>query len=163
MFHSLVILQPRDTYGGWRRSISSIPDSVMVNVTVNCSCGERLVSKDYGLFSIAKDTKMDAELLQRYNPGVNFSQGSGLVFIPGKDKNGVYVPLPHEKAGHLARSLATVIGGICMVLLLAICIYTRYFRKRMQRNLNCQKYIDTFERRKRGKIMPPKLRNIGFR
>ncbi|XP_039690181.1 chitin elicitor receptor kinase 1 [Medicago truncatula] len=42
---------------------------------------------------------MDAELLQRYNPGVNFSQGSGLVFIPGKDKNGVYVPLPHEKAG----------------------------------------------------------------
>jgi chitin elicitor receptor kinase 1 len=36
------------------------------------------------LESIAKDTKLDAELLQRYNPGVNFSQGSGLVFIPGK-------------------------------------------------------------------------------
>jgi chitin elicitor receptor kinase 1 len=68
---------------------------VKVNVTVNCSCGNRKVSKDYGLFityplspkhtleSIAKDTKLDAELLQRYNPGVNFSQGSGLVFIPG--------------------------------------------------------------------------------
>jgi len=72
------------------------PDSVMINVTVNCSCGNREVSKDYGLFisyplrhldsleSIAKDTKLDAELLQRYNPGVNFSQGSGLVYIPGK-------------------------------------------------------------------------------
>ncbi|MCI15273.1 receptor-like protein kinase, partial [Trifolium medium] len=54
------------------------------------------VSKDYGLFityplrredtleSIANDTELDAELLQSYNPGVNFSQGTGLVFIPGK-------------------------------------------------------------------------------
>ncbi|WJX59077.1 hypothetical protein P8452_44456 [Trifolium repens] len=81
---------------------------VKVNVTVNSSCGNRKVSKDYGLFityplspkhtleSIAKDTKLDAELLQRYNPGVNFSQGSGLVFIPGKDKNGSYFPF-HSK------------------------------------------------------------------
>jgi chitin elicitor receptor kinase 1 len=74
----------------------SIPKFVKVNVTVNCSCGNREVSKDYGLFityplsskdtfeSIAKDTEIEADLLQRYNPGVNFSQGSGLVFIPGK-------------------------------------------------------------------------------
>ncbi|XP_045829750.1 lysM domain receptor-like kinase 3 [Trifolium pratense] len=124
-----------------------IPKFVKVNVTVNCSCGNREVSNDYGLFitypltskdtleSIAKDTKLDAELLQRYNHGVDFSQGSGLVFIPGKDENGIYVPLcpTPRKAGHLARSLATAgisIGGICMVLLLSICIYVRYFRKK---------------------------------
>nr|WIL59890.1 nodulation protein [Melilotus officinalis] len=87
---------------------NDIPEFAKFNVTVNCSCGNREVSKDYGLFityplriedsleSIAKDTKLDAELLQRYNPGVNFSQGFGLVFIPGK----------------------------------VICIYVRYFREK---------------------------------
>jgi chitin elicitor receptor kinase 1 len=107
-------LQPRDTYASIAEFIFSnlttkeriqrdnvygenfIPKFVKVNVTVNCSCGNREVSKDYGLFityplsskdtleSIAKDTEIEADLLQRYNPGVNFSQGSGLVFIPGK-------------------------------------------------------------------------------
>jgi chitin elicitor receptor kinase 1 len=74
----------------------NVPEFATLNVTVNCSCGNREVSTDYGLFityplrsedtleSIAKDTKIEAELLQRYNPGVNFSQGHGLVFIPGK-------------------------------------------------------------------------------
>nr|XP_004491135.2 lysM domain receptor-like kinase 3 isoform X2 [Cicer arietinum] len=129
-------------------SPSNLPEFGKVNVTVNCSCGNREVSLDYGLFityplrsedtleSIAKHTKLEAELLQRYNPGVNFSQGSGLVFIPGKDENGVYVPLSHRKTGHLARSLATAgisTGGICMLLLLAICIYIRYFRKKNQK------------------------------
>ncbi|AES99912.2 LysM receptor kinase K1B [Medicago truncatula] len=124
----------------WMERVNSypgtdLPVSAMVNVTVNCSCGSREVSKDYGLFityplsskdtleSISKDTMIEAELLQRYNPGVNFSQGSGLVFIPGKDENGFYVPLP--------PSLGTAgisIGGLCMVLLLLLCIYVRYFR-----------------------------------
>ncbi|XP_045829751.1 lysM domain receptor-like kinase 3 [Trifolium pratense] len=121
---------------------NSIPKFVKVNATVNCFCGNRKVSKDYGLFityplrsedsleSIAKDTEIEADLLQRYNPGVNFSQGHGIVFIPGKDKNGVYVPFPPSpiKAGHLARSLVTAaisIGGICMLLLLSICIYVK--------------------------------------
>jgi chitin elicitor receptor kinase 1 len=75
---------------------TNIPDFGMINVSINCSCGNSKVSKDYGLFityplrsddtleSIAKDMEIEADLLQRYNPGVNFSQGSGLVFIPGK-------------------------------------------------------------------------------
>ncbi|MCI15933.1 receptor-like protein kinase, partial [Trifolium medium] len=75
-------------------SPDNIPVDGTLNVTANCSCGNREVSKDYGLFitypltskdileSIAKDTKLDTELLHRYNLGVNFSQGSGLVFIP---------------------------------------------------------------------------------
>ena len=107
-------LQPEETYTSvaeesfsnlttdvWMQNFNvyrptNIPDFAMINVTVNCSCGNREVSMDYGLFityplksedtleSIAKDAKIEAELLQRYNPGVDFSQGSGLVFIPGK-------------------------------------------------------------------------------
>lgn len=53
---------------------NTIPEFAKVNVTVNCSCGSREVSKDYGLFityplnsedtleSIAKDTDLDAEV-----------------------------------------------------------------------------------------------------
>ncbi|WJX64330.1 hypothetical protein P8452_49128 [Trifolium repens] len=126
-------------------SSSNIPDNATLNITVNCSCGNREVSKDYGLFityplrsedtleSIAKDTNLDAELLKRYNPGVDFSQGHGLVFIPGKDENGVYVPMPPRKAGNLARGLTAAgisVGGICVVLLLSVCIYVRYYRNK---------------------------------
>ena len=75
---------------------SNIPDSGTIDVTINCSCGVSEISRDYGLFityplrpedslqSIANETGVDEEWLQRYNPGVNFSQGSGLVYIPGK-------------------------------------------------------------------------------
>lgn len=75
---------------------TNIPDTATLNVTVNCSCGDSSISKDYGLFityplrasdtleSIASAENISAGVLQQYNPGVNFSQGSGLVYIPGK-------------------------------------------------------------------------------
>ncbi|XP_058007385.1 chitin elicitor receptor kinase 1 isoform X2 [Hevea brasiliensis] len=67
-----------------------------INVTVNCSCGDRVISKDYGLFityplrpednlvSIASRFNVTAEELQRYNVGANFSGGSSLLYIPGR-------------------------------------------------------------------------------
>ncbi|KAF6173237.1 hypothetical protein GIB67_026932 [Kingdonia uniflora] len=73
-----------------------IPDTGTLNVTVNCSCGDQSVSKEYGLFvtyplrvgenlsSIAESTNVSSEVLQSYNPGKDFSSGAGLVFIPGK-------------------------------------------------------------------------------
>ncbi|KAK4275999.1 hypothetical protein QN277_019002 [Acacia crassicarpa] len=76
----------------------TIPERGTLNVTVNCSCGDSQVSKLYGLFitwplryedtleSIADSENLDAGLLQKYNPGVNFSQGSGLVYIPSKGR-----------------------------------------------------------------------------
>ncbi|KAI8551981.1 hypothetical protein RHMOL_Rhmol06G0229700 [Rhododendron molle] len=88
---------------------SNIPDNGVVNVTVNCSCGNAAVSKDYGLFVtyplregetlelVAAEANLTADLLQRYNPGVNFSAGSGLVYIPGRDKDGKYPPLESRK------------------------------------------------------------------
>lgn len=73
-----------------------IPDRGTLNVTVNCSCGDADVSKQYRLFvtyplrpgdslqSIARNVGLSESLLQNYNPGVNFTRGSGLVFIPGR-------------------------------------------------------------------------------
>lgn len=109
-------LQPGETYTSvanksfsnlttdvWMQSLNiyrptNIPDFGTLNVTVNCSCGNSEVSKDYGLFityplrpedtlqSIANQMNLEEELLRRYNPGVDFSQGTGLVYIPGKGR-----------------------------------------------------------------------------
>ncbi|THG21155.1 hypothetical protein TEA_009523 [Camellia sinensis var. sinensis] len=74
-----------------------IPDFVPINVTVNCSCGDQHVSKDYGLFStyplrpgqnlssVAAESGVSPELLQSYNPGSDFGAGYGLVFVPAKE------------------------------------------------------------------------------
>ncbi|CAL0307515.1 unnamed protein product [Lupinus luteus] len=106
-----------------------IPVNAKVNVTVNCSCGNSLISKDYGLFityplrpgnnlqGLSNETNIDAKLLQSYNPGVNFSQENGIVFIPGRG---------------LARGVAVgiSIAATCGLALLVICIYDRYFKKK---------------------------------
>ncbi|KAK6918831.1 hypothetical protein RJ641_017253, partial [Dillenia turbinata] len=76
---------------------NNVPENGKLNVTVNCSCGDSSVSKNYGLFvtyplwprenltTIAAQSNVSADLLQQFNPGSNFSAGSGLVYIPGKD------------------------------------------------------------------------------
>lgn len=75
---------------------TDIPENVKINVTINCSCGDKHVSKDYGLFAtyplrlgeslpaVAAESGVPAELLQRYNPGSDFSAGNGIVFVPAK-------------------------------------------------------------------------------
>ncbi|KAK7372627.1 hypothetical protein VNO80_06014 [Phaseolus coccineus] len=124
-------------------SPTSIPDTVTLDVFINCSCGNSEVSKDYGLFityplrpddslqSIANKTGIEGDLLLKYNPGVNFSQGSGLVYIPGKDQNGGYVPL-HLRTGGLAlRVIAGIsVGVVTTLLLLAFCVYVTYYRRK---------------------------------
>ncbi|KAF5746096.1 Chitin elicitor receptor kinase 1 RLK1 putative isoform 2 [Tripterygium wilfordii] len=86
-------------------SENRIPSNVPINVTVNCSCGNSEISKDYGLFvtyplrpgdtleSVAAAANVSRDLVQRYNDGINFSQGSGLVYIPGRDQDNSYRPL----------------------------------------------------------------------
>ncbi|KAJ7960355.1 putative Receptor protein kinase [Quillaja saponaria] len=115
-------------------------------VAINCSCGNRAISKDYGLFityplmageslqSIANKTGLDSTLLQNYNPGVNFSRDSGLVFIPGKDQNGSYVPLKGLKpstggvAGGVIAGIS--VGGVAGILLLSVCVYVVFYHKK---------------------------------
>ncbi|KAF5949251.1 hypothetical protein HYC85_011244 [Camellia sinensis] len=83
--------------------LNRIPDGVQINVTVNCSCRDSSVSKDYGLFvtyplrpgqtldSVATETNLTTAVLKSYNPNANFSAGSGLVYIPTKGEGFVLV------------------------------------------------------------------------
>ncbi|AES99908.1 LysM receptor kinase K1B [Medicago truncatula] len=122
---------------------TNIPDFAMIKVTVNCSCGNKEVSMDYGLFityplrsedtleSIAKGAEIEAELLQRYNPGVNFSKGSGLVFIPGKDQNGSYLPLHPSTVGLGTVAITGIsVGVLAALLLLLFFVYIKYYLKK---------------------------------
>ncbi|KAF7815373.1 lysM domain receptor-like kinase 3 [Senna tora] len=123
---------------------SQIPDSGTLNVTVNCSCGNSQVSKLYGLFityplraedslqSVADEVTLDAALLQSYNPGVNFSQGSGLVYIPSKGTFGFCFD-GFMEAGLTGGAIAGIsIGVVAALLLLAVSIYVCFFRKRIR-------------------------------
>ncbi|KAI5433641.1 LysM domain receptor-like kinase 3 [Lathyrus oleraceus] len=115
-----------------------IPVKAKVNVTVNCSCGNSQISKDYGLFityplrprdtleKIARHSNLDEGVIQSYNLGVNFSKGSGVVFFPGRDKNGEYLDPCLGKGAAAGISIA----GIFALLLFVICIYIKYFQKK---------------------------------
>ncbi|XP_027932400.1 lysM domain receptor-like kinase 3 isoform X2 [Vigna unguiculata] len=134
----------------WLRRFNSyepnnIPDTGTLNVTVNCSCGNTDVA-DYGLFityplrtgetlgSVAADVSLDSGLLQRYNPDVNFNQGSGLVYIPGKDQNGSYVFLPSSSGGLAGGAIAGIaVGVVAVLLVLGVVIYFRIFRMKIQK------------------------------
>lgn len=49
-----------------------------------CLSHTRPLRSEDSLASIAAREQLDPTFLQRYNPGVNFSQMSSFVFIPGK-------------------------------------------------------------------------------
>lgn len=121
---------------------SNIPLGGEVNVIVNCSCGDRRVSKDYGLFitypiqsgenlsTIANGTGIDENLLRGYNPGSNFSSGD-LVFIPGRDQNGTFPPLKTSTKGLSGGATAGVsVGAVAGVLFFGICFYFGFYRRK---------------------------------
>ncbi|CAI0550926.1 unnamed protein product [Linum tenue] len=99
-----------DTLLSYNRQIPN-KDSVqqdtnaVVNVTVNCSCGDSSISRGYGLFvtyplrqgdnleSIARGSNVSAELLQQYNAGIS-------------------------------------IAAVAVVLLLAVFVYVKFYRKK---------------------------------
>lgn len=119
----------------------NIPDNGVLNVSVNCSCGDSSVSKDYGLFmtyplrpndtlaSIANQTNLTQSLLQRYNVGFDFNQGSGVVYIPTKDTNGSYRPLK-SSTGIAGGVVAGICIAVAAALLLAVFIYVGFYRKK---------------------------------
>ncbi|KAL7218899.1 hypothetical protein ACSBR2_012045 [Camellia fascicularis] len=118
-----------------------IPDGVQINVTVNCSCGDSSVSKDYGLFmtyplqpgqsldSIATETNLTTAVLKSYNPDANFSAGSGLVYIPAKGEGFVLIGM-----GNSGLSVGVIAGisiaGVAGALLLAVGVYVGFYRKK---------------------------------
>ncbi|AEE76532.1 unnamed protein product [Arabidopsis thaliana] len=121
---------------------TNIPLSATLNVLVNCSCGDESVSKDFGLFvtyplrpedslsSIARSSGVSADILQRYNPGVNFNSGNGIVYVPGRDPNGAFPPFKSSKQdGVGAGVIAGIVIGVIVALLLILFIVYYAYRK----------------------------------
>ncbi|XP_038888041.1 lysM domain receptor-like kinase 3 [Benincasa hispida] len=122
-------------------NVLQLPENGILNVVVNCSCGNPDVSKTYGLFvtypirsddswdKLATDTNVSSSLLQKYNQDVNFSPGN-LIFIPGRDQSGHYPPL-NISTGLAGGAIAgIVIGTVLGVLLVAGVIYIRIRRRK---------------------------------
>ncbi|XP_060193022.1 chitin elicitor receptor kinase 1-like [Lycium barbarum] len=124
---------------------NNVPANSIVNVIVNCSCGNSRVSKDYGLFityplrpnenlvTVANEFNLPQKLLEDYNPEADFSRGSGLVFIPGKDGNGTYPPLRTSTSskGISGGAIAGIsVAAVSVVALLAVCLYLTFYRGR---------------------------------
>ncbi|XP_027088831.1 lysM domain receptor-like kinase 3 [Coffea arabica] len=121
----------------------NVPAAAQLNVTVNCSCGNSKVSKDYGLFityplrsgetisSLANEFDLPEKLLEDYNPRVNFSGGSGLIFVPGKDQNGIFPPLKSSSSGISGGAIAGItIAVLAGAIFLAVCLYAIFYRQR---------------------------------
>ncbi|XP_056687159.1 chitin elicitor receptor kinase 1 [Spinacia oleracea] len=123
---------------------TNIPENSIVNVPVNCSCGSSDIDKSYGLFltyplraedslsSIAQYSNSTPSLLQSYNPNVNFSAGTGIVFIPAKDKTGQYPPLP-SSAGLSGVVIAVISVAVVAVVIILAILFVRMRRKRMKK------------------------------
>ncbi|KAI8558262.1 hypothetical protein RHMOL_Rhmol04G0077000 [Rhododendron molle] len=56
---------------------------------------------------MAAAASVSEDLMQRYNSGANFSVGSGLVYIPGRDKSGKYPPLKSRKKKVLDKLMSS--------------------------------------------------------
>ncbi|KAK8507730.1 hypothetical protein V6N12_074296 [Hibiscus sabdariffa] len=121
---------------------TNIPDTGVVNVVVNCSCGDPAISRDYGLFityplrpnetlsTVLTQTNLSSDLsglVQSYNPGANFSSGASLVYIPGRDTRNSFRPLTSSTGGAIA---GISIAAVVVALLLAFGIYVKFFRKK---------------------------------
>ncbi|KAA8515547.1 hypothetical protein F0562_018842 [Nyssa sinensis] len=155
------ITQPDDTYGKVARVVfanlttvdwvirvnvydpAQIPSFVPINVTVNCSCGDGHLSNDYGLFvtyplrpgenlsSLAAESGVPAELLQRFNPGSDFGAGTGPVFVPARDQNGTFPQFKSSSSGISGGVIAGLsVAGVAGALFLAACFYVVFYRRK---------------------------------
>ncbi|KMT11543.1 hypothetical protein BVRB_5g108610 isoform B [Beta vulgaris subsp. vulgaris] len=137
--------------------VNNVPSGSLVNVPVNCSCGDRSIERNYGLFmtyplrpgdnlsSVAQYSNSTSSLLQRYNPNVNFSAGTGIVFIPAQDRSGRYPPMPSSsgvlaffvfpftQAGLSGGVIAGISVAVVGVILLAILFFVLMRRKKMKK------------------------------
>lgn len=110
---------------------TSITPGAKLNVSINCSCGVASISKVYGLFLtyplnatidnlavLTKTYSIPADLLQKYNPTVNFKDASGIAFVPNQDPTGSYLPLHPSGGGIGPGKIAGISIGIAFALLL---------------------------------------------
>ncbi|KAK1388962.1 hypothetical protein POM88_017140 [Heracleum sosnowskyi] len=122
-----------------------IPDVASLNVIVNCSCGDKKVSKEYGLFvtyplraedsleSVVRDVNFSSgtdgsDLLRRYNRGADFSAGSGIVYVPGRDQDENFVAFKSSKGGLSTGGIAgiVVVAVVGLLLLMTMFLQKEY-------------------------------------
>ncbi|CAL5411904.1 unnamed protein product [Camellia sinensis] len=138
-YASLTTVEMLQRFNGY--DTNRIPVKAMVNVVVNCSCGNSRVSKDYGLFisyplrpgenlsAIAAEFNLSQQLLKDFNPNSDFSGGTGLVFIPGKDQNGTYPPFKSSSRITGGFIAGITVAGVAGAMLLAIGFYVGFYRR----------------------------------
>lgn len=113
-----------------------------LNVSINCSCGDASISKAYGLFLtyplnatidnlpvLTQTYGVSASLLREYNPTVDFTNASGVAFVPNQDPNGSYLPLDPSGGGIGGGTIAGISIGIAFVLLIAFGMFYIYVYK----------------------------------
>ncbi|KAA8515541.1 hypothetical protein F0562_018848 [Nyssa sinensis] len=114
-----------------------------LNVTIICSCGNSHVSKDYGLFityplrpnenlsTVSNQSGVPEQLLLDYNPNSNFSSGSGLVFIPGRDQTGTFPRFRSSSRGISAGVIAGLsVAGVAGALFFVACFYVVFYKRK---------------------------------
>ncbi|CAJ2653699.1 unnamed protein product [Trifolium pratense] len=89
---------------------TNIPDFGMINVSVNCSCGNRKVSKDYGLFITYPLRTKEVVLF----------------LFQGKIKMEAICPFTRGIVAIVGISVGVLAG----LLLLSICVYIKYYLKK---------------------------------
>ncbi|XP_058080179.1 chitin elicitor receptor kinase 1 [Magnolia sinica] len=114
-----------------------------VDVPVNCSCGDRRISRDYGFFltyPLRPEDNLSSivntlgtpppDVVQRYNDGLNFSSGAGLAFIPVRDPSGSYRPLK-SSTGISGGAVAGIsVAAVAIILFLGVCLYIGASRRK---------------------------------
>ncbi|XP_049934071.1 chitin elicitor receptor kinase 1 [Nymphaea colorata] len=139
------------TSSAWLQATNSypetrIPDTGSLNVTINCSCGNAEVSPNYGLFltypltagdnvsGLSSQYNVTADLLQKYNPSVDFKLGSGLVFIPVQGLDGSYHPLSPSTGLAVGAIAGISVAVIIVALFLAAFLWIAFAKRRKQKD-----------------------------
>lgn len=131
------------------RDLNSIYAFNILNIPVNCSCGDPAINSSYGLFltyiaqendtaeSLSRKFNVTADLLQRYNQDVNLNQlqeSVSMLFVPSQDGKGVFPPFNSTGLGNKGNSAAIVggsIGGVVFIIaLVGACLFYVYVYRR---------------------------------
>jgi chitin elicitor receptor kinase 1 len=113
---------------------NALPPGAAVNISINCSCGDGQISKDYGLFltiprtnatidslsNLSSIYRIPYKFLSEYNRYVDFAHTPGIAVVPVPDQNGSYHPLDNSGGGIGAGLIRGISISISFALLFMI-------------------------------------------